>query len=63
MLAVGLSPLLAAILDLAADARTGLPSDHADTCTALAATSWPHARASVPAMASYITLLERGCTS
>ena len=54
-------PVLAAIPDLAADARTGLPSDHADTFTALAGTSWPHARASVPGMASYITLLDRGC--
>lgn len=60
MLAAGAFPVLSAALDLAADARTGLPSDHAGTFTSLAGASWPHAQAATPGVARYVTLLERG---
>jgi len=60
MLLLGVFPVLTSVLDLAADARTGLPSDHAGTFTALAGTSWPHAQAVAPGLARYISLLERG---
>lgn len=52
--------VLTAILDLVADARTGLPSDHGGTFTAITGMTWPHARAATPGLARYITLLERG---
>jgi hypothetical protein len=60
MLVLGAFPALSAILDLAADGRTGLPSDHAGTFTSLAGESWAHAQAVTPGAARYITLLERG---
>ena len=60
MLAVGAFPVLSAVLDLAADSRTGLPSDHTGTFTSLAGTNWPHAQAATPGLAHYVTLLERG---
>lgn len=60
MLLLGVFPVLTSILDLAADTRIGLPSDHAGTFTALAGTSWPRAQAAAPGLARYITLLERG---
>jgi hypothetical protein len=60
MLLLGAFPALSSILDLLADSRTGLPSDHTGTFTAVAGTSWSQAQASTPGTARYITLLERG---
>jgi hypothetical protein len=60
MLLLGVFPVLTSVLDLVADARTGLPSDHSGTFTAITGTSWPHAQAATPGLARYITLLERG---
>ncbi len=60
MLVLGAFPALSAVLDLLADSRTGLPSDHAGTFTAITGSRWPQAQASTPGTAHYITLLERG---
>src|SRR5882757_5658366 len=60
MLLLGAFPALSAVLDLLADFRTGLPSDHAGTFAAVAGTGWLQAQASMPGTARYITLLERG---
>jgi hypothetical protein len=60
MLLLGVFPVLTSVLDLVADAGTGLPSDHAGTFTAITGTSWPHAQAAAPGLARYVTLLERG---
>jgi hypothetical protein len=48
--------LFGATNDLLADARTGLPTDHTGTFTAVTATTWSRTAAT----AGYITLLERG---
>lgn len=60
MLLLAVFPAVSAVLDLSADASTGLPSDHAGTFTALTGASWAHTQAAAPGLASYITLLERG---
>jgi hypothetical protein len=60
MLVLGAFPALSSVLDLLADSRTGLPSDHAGTFTAVAGTQWAQAQAGMPGTARYITLLERG---
>ena len=60
MLLLGVFPVLTSVLDLVADAGTGLPSDHAGTFTAITGASWPHAQATAPGLAQYVTLLERG---
>jgi hypothetical protein len=60
MLLLGAFPALSSLLDLLADFRTGLPSDHAGTFMAVAGTHWSQAQASTPGTARYITLLERG---
>lgn len=58
LLVLGAFFLFAAVSDLAADARVGLPSDHLGTFSALAGSSWTAARQTSPAITSYITLLE-----
>jgi hypothetical protein len=60
MLLLGVFPVLTSVLDLVADAGTGLPSDHAGTFTAITGASWPQAQAVTPGLARYVTLLERG---
>jgi hypothetical protein len=60
LLLLGAFNLFAVASDLAADAGTGLPGDHAGTFTSIARTSWASFRAAQPGAARYITLLERG---
>jgi hypothetical protein len=43
MLVLGAFPVLSAVLDLLADARTGLPPDHTGTFAAVAGTHWSKA--------------------
>jgi hypothetical protein len=50
--------LFAVASDLAADARTGLPSDHAGTFKSLAGMTWESARRASHGTTRYITLLE-----
>lgn len=56
LLVLGAFYVFGATNDLLADARTGLPTDHTGTFTALTGTAWT---AHQPT-ARYITLLERG---
>jgi len=58
LLVLGTFFLFAAASDLAADARTGLPSDHLSTFAKIAGTSWESAKQSTPALTEYVTLLE-----
>jgi hypothetical protein len=58
LLLLGAFFVFAAFSDLAADARTGLPTDHAATFLKLAGLSWPAAREGLPGVAAYITTLE-----
>jgi hypothetical protein len=58
LLVLGAFFLFAALSDLAADARVGLPSDHVAAFSAVAGLSWDAARQSSPGIAHYITLLE-----
>ncbi len=60
LLLLGAFNLFAVASDLAADAGTGLPGDHAGTFTSVAGTGWASFRAAQPGAAHYITLLERG---
>lgn len=50
--------LFAALSDLVADARVGLPSDHLTTFSRVAGTAWSNAHQAAPGIAGYITLLE-----
>lgn len=58
LLLLGALFLFAAISDLAADLRVGLPSDHRSTFARLAGMSWDQATRSTPGPARYVTLLE-----
>lgn len=58
LLVLGAFYVLAPLLDLAADARTGIPSDHAAAFLNVAGNSWDTAKHSVPGTTKYITLLE-----
>lgn len=58
LLLLGAFFLFAVISDLAADARTGLPSDHTGTFTSLAGMTWEAARRHSHGTTRYITLLE-----
>src|SRR5260370_39966569 len=60
MLLLGAFPALSSLLDLLADSRTGLPSDHAGTFTAVAGAPRSQAEGSTPGTARHIPLLERG---
>lgn len=60
LLLLGLFYLYGAISDLAAVAAGNLPADHRVTFTSLAGTTFPHAKAAAPGIASYISILERG---
>jgi hypothetical protein len=50
--------LFAALSDLAADARMGIPSDHTGTFHSVAGIAWSAAQSSSPGTTQYITLLE-----
>lgn len=58
LLLLGALFLFAALSDLAADARTGLPSDHIETFRAVAGIAWAGAQQASPRITQYITLLE-----
>ena len=58
LLVLGAFFLFAAVSDLAADLRVGLPADHASTFAQVAGVTWQSAAQSTPALARYITLLE-----
>lgn len=50
--------LFAALSDLVADGRSGLPSDHLTTFSRVAGTAWSSAQHGAPGITGYITLLE-----
>jgi hypothetical protein len=50
--------VFAALSDLAADARTGLPSDHVGAFQAVAGVSWDAARQAATGVTRYVTMLE-----
>lgn len=50
--------LFAPLSDLAADARTGIPSDHVGAFANVSGMSWESAKESAPAITRYVTLLE-----
>lgn len=50
--------VFASISDLAADLRTGLPSDHGAAFQMLAGMTWSHAQQMAPTLTRYITVLE-----
>ena len=50
--------LFAALSDLVADGRIGLPSDHLATFSRVAGTAWSSAQHAAPGITEYITLLE-----
>ena len=58
LLAVGALFVLAALADLAADVRTGIPADHAAAFRSIAGIDWDAAKQSSPGMSRYVTLLE-----
>lgn len=58
LLLLGVFFLFAVASDLAADARTGLPSDHTGTFKSLAGMSWDSAKHTSHGITQYITLLE-----
>lgn len=58
MLVIGAFFLFAALSDLAADARVGLPTDHVGAFKALAGASWDTVHHASPGVAGYITTLE-----
>jgi hypothetical protein len=60
LILLGLFYLYGAAADLAALARRNLPADHRGTFTRLTGTSYAHAQAATPGIASYISALERG---
>jgi len=58
LLLLGVFFLFAALSDLAADARAGLPSDHLEAFHTLAGMTWATAQQTSPAIAHFVTLLE-----
>ncbi len=58
LLLLGALFLFAALSDLVADARVGLPSDHLEAFRAVTGMVWSHAQQSSPKITQYITLLE-----
>src|SRR5438876_12178643 len=58
LLLLGAFFLFAALSDLAADARAGLPSDHTGTFRSVAGITWDAAKRSAPGITRYVTLLE-----
>jgi hypothetical protein len=60
LILLGAFNIFAAASDLAAAARTGLPSDHAGTFAAITGRTWTSFNAAQPGVAHYVTLVERG---
>jgi hypothetical protein len=60
LVVLGAFNLFAVAIDLAADASSGLPSDHTGTFGRLAGTSWAAFKAASHGAAQYMTTLERG---
>lgn len=58
LLLLGVFFLFAAISDLTADAKVGLPSDHLEAFHTIAGVSWAAAQQSSAAITHYVTLLE-----
>lgn len=58
LLLLGAFFVFASLSDLAADTRTGLPSDHVGTFQNVAGVAWNSAKHASPGMTRYITLLE-----
>jgi hypothetical protein len=58
LLLLGAFFLFASCSDLAADARTGLPSDHMEAFHAITGITWTSAKLSSPMITQYVTLLE-----
>lgn len=58
LLLLGALFLFAALSDLAADARSGIPSDHSGAFHNVAGITWAAAQSSSPGATRYITLLE-----
>lgn len=58
LLILGAFFLFAALSDLVADARVGLPSDHLGAFQSVAGMSWAAAQKASPGITRYITLLE-----
>jgi hypothetical protein len=58
LLLLGVFFLFAALSDLAADARAGLPSDHLEAFHTLAGMTWATAQQTSPAITHFVTLLE-----
>ncbi len=60
LLLLAVFPIVAAGLDLLADARTGIPADHAGAFATITSSSWPAAQQAAPGVTRYVTVLERG---
>lgn len=60
LILLGAFNIFAVASDLAAAARTGLPSDHTGTFAAVAGRTWTSFKATQPGVAHYVTLVERG---
>ncbi len=58
LLLLGAFFLFASLSDLAADARTGLPSDHLEAFHTIAGVTWTSAKLASPKLTQYVTLLE-----
>ena len=58
LLLLGVFFLFASLSDLAADAQSGLPSDHLEAFQRLTGISWTHAKLSSHRLTQYITTLE-----
>jgi hypothetical protein len=58
LLLLGAFFLFASVSDLAADTRTGLPSDHLEAFHTIAGVTWASAKLSSPLITQYVTLLE-----
>ncbi len=58
LLLLGAFFLFASISDLAADGRSGLPSDHLEVFHTIAGVTWEVAKLSSPQITQYVTLLE-----
>jgi hypothetical protein len=55
---IGAFTILSSLFDLAADTRTGLPSDHLGAFSNIAGTVWQTAKQASPGITQYITQLE-----
>ena len=58
LLVLGAFFLFAAVSDLAADARTGLPTDHLAAFAQVTGSAWASAKQAAPGVTTYVTLLE-----